>query len=82
MSTVKSEKSEVDIINPPEPKRTPGKRGPKHKELPQELIEKWASKGMGSKAIASRLNRELDIKISYKTIQRALSSIRDLVTMK
>ena len=55
------------------------KRGPKHKALPQELIEKWTGEGMGSKAIASKLNNELGIKVSYKTIQRLLSGNRKLV---
>ncbi len=73
MSTVNGKKSEVDIIQPPVGKVTRGKRGPKQKPLPQELIEQWAGEGMGSKAIASKLNSELGIKVSYKTIQRLLS---------
>lgn len=73
MSTLNSKKSEVDIIQPSVAKVTRGKRGPKQKPLPQELIKQWAGEGMGSKAITSRLNRELGIKVSYKTIQRALS---------
>lgn len=74
MSTVNGKKSEVDIIQPPVGKVTREKRGPKQKALPQELIKQWAGEGMGSKAIASRLKSELGIKVSYKTIQRALSS--------
>ncbi len=73
MSTVNGKKSEVDIIQPPVGKVTREKRGPKQKALPQELIEQWAGEGIGSKAIASKLNNELSIKVSYKTIQRALS---------
>ena len=73
MSTVNGKKSEVDIIQPLVPKVTREKRGPKQKALPRELIEKWAGEGMGSKAIASKLKKELGIKVSYKTIQRVLS---------
>ncbi|MFC1956638.1 hypothetical protein ACFLWZ_09050 [Chloroflexota bacterium] len=82
MSTVGSRKIRVDIIEAVTSKRTSGKRGPKQRDLPQEIIEHWASQSIGSKAIASRLNRELDIKVSYKTIQRLLSGERegDLVT--
>jgi len=74
MSTVNGKKSEVDIIQPPVGKVTCGKRGPKQKALPQELIKQWADEGMGSKAIASRLKSEFGMKVSYKTVQRALSS--------
>lgn len=74
MSTLNGKKSEVDIIDPPVGKVTSGKRGPKKKALPWELIKQWAGEDMGSKAIATRLKRELGIKISYKTIQRLLSS--------
>jgi len=73
MSTLNGKKSEVDIIQPPVAKVTRGKRGPKHKALPQELIVQWAGAGMGSKAITSKLKSELGIKVSYKTIQRLLS---------
>ena len=54
------------------------RRGPKQKALPWELIEKWAGEDMGSKVIASKLNSELGIKVSYKTIQRLLSGKREL----
>jgi len=74
MSTVNGKKSEVDIIQPPVSKVTHEKRGPKQKALPQELIKQWVGEGMGSKAIASRLKSELGIKVSYKTVQRALSN--------
>ena len=76
MSTLTDKKFEVDIINPPVTNRTFGKRGPKRKDLPRKIIEHLASEGMGSKAIASRLNNELGIKVSYKTIQRLLSRER------
>jgi len=55
------------------------KRGPKHKALPVELIVQWVGEGMGSKAIASKLNNELGIKVSYKTIQRLLSGEKEFV---
>ena len=45
--------------------------------LPRELISQWAGEGMGSKAIASKLNSELGIKVSYKTVQRVLSGERE-----
>ena len=54
------------------------KRGPKHKALPRELIEKWAGEDMGSKAIASKLNSKLGVRVSYKTIQRLLSGERKM----
>ena len=86
MSTVNGKKSEVDIIQSPvgkvtrekQPIKTEAKRGPKQKALPQELISQWAGEGMGSKAIASKLNNELGIKVSYKTIQRLLSGERGI----
>ena len=77
MSTLASQKSEVDIIHPSPVSRASSKRGPKHKALPQELIKQWAGKGMGSKAIASKLKNEPGIKVSYKTIQRLLSGERE-----
>ncbi len=64
------------IVSTVESKKDASKRGPKQKALPQELIEQWADQGMGSKAIASRLNNELGITVSYKTIQRLLSGER------
>ena len=76
MSTLDDKKTEVDIFQPSVAKVTRVKRGPKQKPLPQELIEQWAGEGMGSKAIASKLNNELGIKVSYKTIQRLLSGER------
>ncbi len=76
MSTLNDKKTEVDIIQPSVTKVTREKRGPKQKVLPHELIKKWAGGGMGSKAIASKLNNELGIKVSYKTIQRLLSGER------
>ena len=76
MSTLAGKKSEVDIIHPADAITTLPKRGPKYKALPVELITKWASEAMGSKAIASRLQHELGIVVSYKTIQRLLSGER------
>lgn len=76
MSTLNDKKFEVDIIQPSVGKVTREKRGPKQQALPQELIKQWAGEDMGSKAIASRLNSELGIKVSYKTIQRVLSGER------
>jgi len=82
MSPLENEKTEVDIIQPTtSPRtvmRTNTKKGPKRKQLPQVLILQWASDGMGSKAIASRLKVEHGIYISYKTIQRVLSGGRGI----
>ena len=79
MHTLKDKKSEVCIIQSALPKVTHGKRGPKHRALPVELITQWASEGMGSKAIATRLKSELAIIVHYSTIQRLLSGQRVLV---
>lgn len=77
MSTLESKKIEVDIIHPPATiSRPSGKRGPKHRRLPEDLIKQLAGEGMGSKAIAARLKAELGITVSYKTIQRVLSGKR------
>jgi hypothetical protein len=73
MHTVNEEKSEVCIIPSETPKRTKTKRGPKHIELPDDLILKWANEGMGSKAITTRLKGEHGIKVHYSTIQRRIS---------
>ena len=73
MSTLGEEKIEVDIIQPSVAKVTHGKRGPKPKVLPHDLIKKWAGEGMGSKAIASKLKTDHSITVSYKTIQRILA---------
>ena len=79
MHTIKSKKSKVCIIQPPVGKVTSGKRGPKQKDLPEGLIRQWGGEDMGSKAIVSRLKRELDIKVHYSTIQRILKGQRVLV---
>jgi len=81
MSTLGEEKIEVDIFQPSVAKVRRGKRGPKHKALPHELIEQWADEGMGSKAIATRLNKERGVKVSYKTIQRVLSDERPKLSL-
>jgi hypothetical protein len=75
MSTLEGKKTEVDIIQPRMPKGTLGKRGPKFTDLPEDLIRQWASEGMGSKAIAARLEKEYRLKVSYKTIQRRLQGV-------
>lgn len=80
MQTVKNKKTTVCIIPPTTPKVTREKRrGPKQRDLPVELIERWSGEGMGSKAIAARLKRESDIKVHYSTISRILSGQRVLV---
>ena len=76
MSPINAPEIEVDIIQPRVASKPIPKRGPKHKALPLELIKQWSGEGMGSKAITSRLNNELGIIVSYKTIQRILSGER------
>ena len=73
LSTLKDEKSTVDIIRP-----RIGKRGPRRMELPDDEIKQLHKDGMGSKSIASWLKREHGINVSYKTIQRLLSVERPL----
>lgn len=79
MSTVKGKKSEVNIIHPAVTARPVAKRGPKHRDLPDDLIIQWGGEGMGSKGIAARLAKEYNVTVSYKTIQRLLSGQRVLV---
>ena len=74
-STLKSKKSEVDTIKPTTPKRPVTKRGRKQKALPIQQVKQWASQGLGSKAIATRL-RKSGVVVSYKTVQRVLSGQR------
>ena len=69
MSTLNYEKSKVDIISSPAPFKISGKRGPKHRWLPEDLIRELAAAGMGSKAIVTKLKKEDGTIISYKTIQ-------------
>lgn len=71
-SIVADDKNSMDLISPTDASRPVGKRGPKHKPLPQELILQWAAEGIGSRAISSKLRNEFDTNVSYKTIQRAL----------
>ena len=61
------------IMSTVESKKDDGKRGPKKKALPRELIKRWVGEGMGSRVIALKLYSELGIKVSYRTVQRVLS---------
>lgn len=79
MSTVADRKSRVDIIRPSVGGITRKKRGPKHRELPEEVIKELSEQGLGSKAISTRLRETQGIEVSYKTIQRILSGQRVLV---
>jgi len=76
MSTLDYQKSQVDIIQSSVGKVTRAKRGPKHRDLPGDLIRRLAAESMGSKAIATKLRKEQGIPVSYKTIQRVLSGER------
>ena len=75
MSTVEDKKITVDIIRPSVTPAT-AKRGPKYRQLPEDLITSLADKGMGSKSIASTLKADYGIGLSYKTVQRVLSGER------
>jgi hypothetical protein len=79
VSTLESKKFTVDIIHPATRKVTGRKRGPKHRELPEDLIRQLAAEGMGSKAISAWLRAEHGLTVSYRTIQRILSGQRVLV---
>jgi len=80
LSTLDGDTSGVDIIQPAEGEPRIfthyKKRGRKPVELPEASIRQWAAEGLGSKAIASRLESELGIEVSYKTVQRLLSGKR------
>lgn len=83
MSTVLIDSSASDasgIINPQGKKFLLGKRGPKHKPFPEDLIRQLATeKGMDSKRISARLFNDHGIEISYRTILRILSGQRVLM---
>jgi hypothetical protein len=75
MSTVNSQKTTVDILDPPVPVRPIVHPGPKNMALPLGRIAKLAADGMGSKLITKQLNAD-GIKVSYKTIQRLLKKVK------
>lgn len=56
--------------------RTPGRRGPKYRTLPEKVIRSMRSDGLSSKTIAARLEVDFGIHVSYKTIQRLLDGKR------
>ena len=64
----------MDIIPAVARKVTHEKRGPKHRDMPEDLMRQLAGQGMGSKAIAARLRTE-GVDVSYKTIQRRLQGV-------
>ena len=78
MSTSENKKYKVDIIPPSVKKSVVSRRGPKHRDLPEDLIRQLASECMGSRDIATRL-REYGVSVSYKTIQRVLAGARQPV---
>ena len=75
MTTVKHKIFEVEIIRPPANLK---RRGPKHRDLPEELIRELADQGNRSKAIASIL-KDKGVTVSYKTIQRILNGQRVMI---
>jgi len=79
MSTINGDKI-PSVHNSPAawPTKPSGKRGPKHRDLPENLIKRLADQGKGPKAIANVLKSE-GIAVSYKTIQRILKGQRVMV---
>lgn len=75
MSMLNDKKSSMDIIQSVTPSTAIGKRGPKFTELPDDLIRQWTSEGIGARAIATRLENDHHISVSYKTIQRRLQGV-------
>ena len=70
MSILKSKSLSMDKLEARERKTSYKKR-----ELPEELIRQLSDDGLGSVAIATRLNKN-GVAVSYKTIQRLLSGDR------
>jgi hypothetical protein len=68
LSTPKAINSQVDKL----PSGAITKPGPRPVKLPDERIRELSEQGIGSKAIASILEKEFHIVISYKTVQRRL----------
>ena len=81
MATLNTEKTTVAIIQPSVRSKPRSKRGPKFKELPRELIIQWASEGLGSKAIATRLKRQ-GVEVGFRTIARVLAGERKISSYK
>jgi DNA-binding NarL/FixJ family response regulator len=77
MSTLASEKTKVDTIQPQGRELTHKKRGPKHRQLQEEIIMQLHREGLGAKAIAAHLKSDKGITVSYKTVQRILSGERN-----
>ena len=71
MSTSENRETTVDIIQPQDGVKPRGRRRPKHRELPEDLVMQLSNEGMGSKAISTKL-KEQGTEVSYKTIQRVL----------
>ena len=65
----------MDIITP---RMRNSRRGPKHRELPEDTIRQLASEGLGARAIAKKLGGI----VSYRTILRVLSGQRVLVRLE
>jgi len=78
MATVNDKKSEVAIIHSPTFEVANNRRGPKHRDLPLDIIEKWQGEGLGSKRIASRLKEEYGVEVGFRTIARILSGQRTI----
>ena len=74
LSTVKGQKTSMDILALPVPIRPIVHPGPKNMALPLDRIAKLTADGMRSKLIARQLNAD-GIEVSYKTIQRLLRKV-------
>ena len=79
MATVNDKKTEVAIIPPQTSEVTRGRRGPKQKDLPVDVITRLANEGMGYKRIAARLKVEYGIDIGFRTVARVVKGERLLI---
>ena len=71
------QKAKLSILNSPSPNmdnfRPRGKPTTyKNRPLPEDKIKQLHKRGVGARAIATRLKKEQGIVVSYKTIQRIL----------
>ena len=80
MSTTNDQNIYSGHNSPAAPPTKPcGKRGPKHRFLPEDFIKTLAAQGKGAKAIAGELKKENGITVSYKTVERILKGQRVMI---
>lgn len=80
-TSIEKEKKKMSTLNSPSLKVDNFRPGGRPKiyrklQLPDDKIKQLHQEGLGAKAIASQLERERGIDVSYKTIQRVLSGER------